>query len=492
MPKLLLFLILISFQTLTSQENTKESSYKDVYKALEQKIEHSRALTSKALYPEAYDEIWEVLITADSIKNPKIKYKAYLHLSSLYSIFFKKEQAISAIDSVFFYAKKSGDFKNTNVKFNLYYTAALTFRMNGDYLKAQEYLATAEQLLDVKKGNNVYFFTEKAHLYTLTNRYKEAEEILTSIENDITSKHQFASIVYSMLGDLYVAKKQPQKALIYYNKCLAVINQQKSRIGLKVDLLKKISKLNSELGNYKLAFQQMNVSKNLGDSLFGSQSDRNNRLFQIKDSYRKSILENNRIQKEQQLQLAKNEKDKFRLQFIFAIILFLLTTVGAFFGIRLQRKKHQIEKKLATERANAEIEIQKKELAVTALQLMEKDKLLNEIKQGLEAVKKQDDDIQIAHLKSTIKVNSTKMWEDFEARFVQVNTSFYNSLGKKHPDLSRNELKLCPLVKLNFSTKEMSQLLGISNDGVNKARYRLRKKLDLQRDVNLTTYMNSI
>ena len=121
-----------------------------------------------------------------------------------------------------------------------------------------------------------------------------------------------------------------------------------------------------------------------------------------------------------------------------------------------------------------------------------KDKLLNEIKQGLEAVKKQDDDIQIAHLKSTIKVNSTKMWEDFEARFVQVNTSFYNSLGKKHPDLSRNELKLCALVKLNFSTKEMSQLLGISNDGVNKARYRLRKKLDLQRDVNLTTYMNSI
>ena len=53
MPKLLLFLILISFQTLTSQENIKESSYKDVYKALKQKIEHSRALTSKALYPEA-------------------------------------------------------------------------------------------------------------------------------------------------------------------------------------------------------------------------------------------------------------------------------------------------------------------------------------------------------------------------------------------------------------------------------------------------------
>lgn len=492
MPKLFIFFILISFQTLVCQEKSKRIVNKDNYKALEQKLEHSKALTSKALYPEAYDEIWEVLITADAIKNAKIKYKAYQHLSTLYSIFYKKNKAIAAIDSVFFYAKKSGDFNKTNIKFNLYYSAALTFRMNGNYQKAKEYLTIAEQLLDSSKGNKVYFFTEKAHLYTLTNKYKDAEEILLSIVNKITAKHQYASIVYSMLGDLYMAKKEYKKALFYYNKSLLVINKQKSRIGLKADLLKKTSKINSELKNYKLAFQQMNLSKTLGDSLFGSQSERNNRLFEIKDSYRKSIIESNRIQKEQQLQLAKNEKDKFRLQFIFAVTLFLLTTVATFFVIRLQRKKHQIEKNLATERANAELEIQKKELAVTALQLMEKDKLLNEIKQGLEAVKKQDDDVQIAQLKSTINVNSTKMWQDFEARFVQVNTSFYKSLGEKHPNLSRNELKLCALVKLNFSIKEMSQLLGISNDGVSKARYRLRKKLALQRDENLTAYMNSI
>ena len=69
---------------------------------------------------------------------------------------------------------------------------------------------------------------------------------------------------------------------------------------------------------------------------------------------------------------------------------------------------------------------------------------------------------------------------------------FYESLGKKHTNLSRNELKLCALIKLNFSTKEMSQLLGVSTDTVNKARYRLRKKLELQREDNLFTYISSI
>lgn len=486
----LLFLIvfaLIPFQ--------KEYSQDSNHKKLEVKLLESQELTTKAFYPEAYDKLWDVLIAADSINNPTIKYKAYKQLSVLYSIFHKKKQAISTIDSVFLYAKKSKDFYNPEIKLSLYYAAALTHRMNNNYKEAKNLLVISEHILDSLKiplTKQIYILTEKAHLNTLTGNHVNAEKILKSIFKQISSEHPYASIVYSMLGDLYIRKKENKNALLYYNKCLKVITKQNSRIGLKVDLLEKISKLNKEIGNYKIAFQQMNLSKVLGDSLFGSQSKRNKQLFEIKDSYRLTILENNRIKKEQELKLVKAQKEKLNLQLIFSVILFLITALAAFFGIKLIRKKHTIEKKLVEERANAEIEIKKKELAVTALQIIEKDKLLEEIKKGLEEVKKQKDDKSVEKIKSTIKVNSKKTWQEFETRFIQVNSTFYESLGKKHQNMSRNELKLCALMKLNFSTKEMSQLLGVSADSVNKARYRLRKKLSLQRDDNLVAYINSI
>ncbi|NJB82148.1 tetratricopeptide repeat protein [Wenyingzhuangia aestuarii] len=464
-------------------------------KSIEQDLQKAKDLTTHAYYPEAYDKLWNVLILSDSLHNSKIKYKAYKNLSQLYSIFHEKEKAFMAIDSMFVYAKQQKVFTNPKVKSNLYYTAALTYRMNDEYDVATKYLAISEHILDSLHSSfndKLYVLTEKAHLYTLTKNYSASEKLLTEIVQKVSKQHHYASIINSMLGDLYAQKGENKKALTYYNRSLEILSKKKNRVGLKVGLLEKTAKINGKLGMYKIAFQQMTSSKVLGDSLFGGQSERNKELFEIKDSYRTAILQNKRIQKEQELKLIKTQKEKLNIQLIFSTILFILTVIVSFFGMKLIRKKHATEKKLARERARAEVEIKEKELAVTALQLMQKDKLLEEIKKGLENVKKDKDDVSVEQIKSTIKVNATKTWEEFETRFVQVNSSFYESLSHKHPNLSRNELKLCALIKLNFSTKEMAQLLGVSADSINKARYRLRKKLALNRDDNLVAYINSI
>ncbi|MDG1805142.1 hypothetical protein [Flavicella sp.] len=461
---------------------------------IQQELEESKQLTSLAYYPEAYDKIWEVLKTSDSLNNPDIKYKAYKNLTLLYSIFYKKDKAISAIDSMFYHAKRSGVYEVPVDKSNLFFAAALTYRMNQEYELAQKHLSVSQRILDSLNTpikNKIYVLTEQAHLHTLTGNYKESEDLIFSLSDEISDNHDYSSIIYSMLGDLFAKQNRNKEALQYYEKSLQLISEQKIRQGLRVGLLEKTSLLYKELGNYKLAYEQINESKSLGDSLFGSQSQRNKQLFEIKDSYRKSIIANNRIKKEQELKLVNAEKEKLNAQLLFSILLIVISIIASVIVIKLLRNKHQVEKRLAKERAKAEIEIKKKELAVTALQLIEKDKLLEEIKKGLDDVNK-DGSNSVEKIKSTIKVNSAKTWEEFETRFIQVNSSFYESLGNKHKNLSRNELKLCALVKLNFSTKEMAQLLGISADSVNKARYRLRKKLDLQRDENLVTYINSI
>ena len=64
-------------------------------------------------------------------------------------------------------------------------------------------------------------------------------------------------------------------------------------------------------------------------------------------------------------------------------------------------------------------------------------------------------------------------------------------LHERHPGLSNNERMMCAYLKMNLSTKEIAPLLNISVRGVETMRYRLRKKLGLEREDNLTDYLNN-
>ena len=80
-------------------------------------------------------------------------------------------------------------------------------------------------------------------------------------------------------------------------------------------------------------------------------------------------------------------------------------------------------------------------------------------------------------------------WEHFMQYFDEVHGDFSRRLRQEFPQLSPQDLKLCAYLRMNLSTKEIAQLLNITIRGVEIARYRLRKKLMLQRTVNLAEYI---
>ncbi len=73
----------------------------------------------------------------------------------------------------------------------------------------------------------------------------------------------------------------------------------------------------------------------------------------------------------------------------------------------------------------------------------------------------------------------TRAWEEFEYRFQQIYSGFYERLNQEHPDLTLNERRLCAFLKLDMTTKEISDITGQSIRAVNMARFRLRQKLNL-------------
>jgi DNA-binding CsgD family transcriptional regulator len=66
---------------------------------------------------------------------------------------------------------------------------------------------------------------------------------------------------------------------------------------------------------------------------------------------------------------------------------------------------------------------------------------------------------------------------------------FFSKLKKRYPTLTPNDLRLCSYLRMNFTTKEIANLSNISTRAVEIARYRLRSKLGLSHDVNLTEFL---
>jgi len=69
---------------------------------------------------------------------------------------------------------------------------------------------------------------------------------------------------------------------------------------------------------------------------------------------------------------------------------------------------------------------------------------------------------------------------------------FLNRLAGLYPDLSRMELKIAGLLRLNLSTKEVADRLCLSERSIRNHRYRLRKKLHLSAGEGLTTFLVSL
>lgn len=134
-----------------------------------------------------------------------------------------------------------------------------------------------------------------------------------------------------------------------------------------------------------------------------------------------------------------------------------------------------------------------KELANQTMDLIRKNKFLAKIKEELEKTKNSSSDTflkeKISSLISKIDkdVDHSKQWEVFETAFDDVHEDFLNRLKLRYPTLTPKELKLCAYLRMNISTKEIAPLMNISIRGVEICRYRVRKKLNIDRDTNLTS-----
>lgn len=163
-----------------------------------------------------------------------------------------------------------------------------------------------------------------------------------------------------------------------------------------------------------------------------------------------------------------------------------------------QKERERQEKEIIRLRAQnleAELSFKGKELASSTMMLIKKNEVLIEIKAELEAQKEKlgvhypnKYFTKVIHLIDS-NLSSEDDWKIFQANFDLIHENFFRNLRTQYPDLTPNDLKICSLLRLNLTTKDVANFLGISPRGVEIARYRLRKKLHLPTDKNLVDFL---
>ena len=155
---------------------------------------------------------------------------------------------------------------------------------------------------------------------------------------------------------------------------------------------------------------------------------------------------------------------------------------------RLQTEKLESEKEL--QELNKAIDKKNRDLTYKAIVIAQKESMHKSMLKQLSNLSKQDkvkkSDLQ--ELMSNLKANTNNNhWNEFESHFTSVHPLFYSSLNERYPNLTAGEYKLCSFLKMNLSSKEIALITGKSQQSVDVARSRLRKKMGLENHENISS-----
>jgi ligand-binding sensor domain-containing protein len=163
--------------------------------------------------------------------------------------------------------------------------------------------------------------------------------------------------------------------------------------------------------------------------------------------------------------------------------------------IEIEQQKERELSQLEEKKIESELRHVNNLLAASTMNLVVKNEFIETIKEELKAVKKKGNAIETKMaLEQIVKEIDTSLrlqedWNQFEYHFDQVHGDLLKRLRDEFTDLSPNEQKLCVFLRLNLNTKEIANLMSISIRGVELARYRLRKKLRLDKGQNLSKFI---
>lgn len=341
-----------------------------------------------------------------------------------------------------------------------------------DYVQASEKLEEATRIL---KKLNAQGNSDSLHYGSYLITYAKLE----------LTHGKYASAEDKLKKALVNLRNSPKDMMKYY-PVLAELYEKTGRKNLAIEALK-----NQLLINEQIAREKTNTNIH---ALLRFQESRIKKEFKLLSE----LIE------------SQEKVNVLKIQLIVgtsSLVLIILLII--FYKYRTnQRKKREIieiekdmtqlklrNKSLESRQLKDELNFKSKDLVSFAIDITRKHDFIKEILNRLNKLKTAKD-IK-TNLKETIIYTKSQLLIDnnlqlFQDNINKINHEFMARLQEIYPDLTLNEQQICALLRLQLTTKEIATVKNISPDSVKVLRHRLRKKMKLDSNTNLTKFLDDL
>lgn len=452
------------------------------------------------IYNYAVESFFKAISCFDKLHQDADKFYAMNEIASVFKVMKQYKIALKFYNQILDYTVSS---KNINGQGAVLNNIADLYKELKDYDLALEYF---EKAIAVTKKTNLLYnlavvYNNKAKVEFLSFKYKNALDSYNEAFNLINpeAKSFLAVNILLNITEVYLAEKNIAQCKYYQDMIKSLISRinDKKLLSRYYDIMSKVNMLEN---NYKIALENRILYEKLNDSLNSEVSYE--QISDIRIDYETRLKK-----KENELLTAENSNlKKNKLLLLVAILLIIIVFVSVVIVLILKyrnTKQKELIYRQDTELIKKELlllkddhEIGQKELVVNVLRENIAKESINDIIEELKSVSLKGNESVKSSIKAVIKkldkntVDDT--WEKFEKHFSKVNDRFYINLQQKHPDLTPGEKRLCALLLINLSSKEIAAITNQTFRSVTTARYRLRQKLGLKHEDFIINYLESM
>ncbi|MCE7063400.1 tetratricopeptide repeat protein [Dyadobacter sp. CY343] len=422
----------------------------------------------------------------------------YLHVMSINNLYFHNYQKVVQLMQS---AIRLPPY-NINLHVQRYNTLAIAYE-NLNLLDSAIYFFKRTRDIAISIGNPTWPYIAIGNLgsvYQKQGRYREALNMMMQdyINSRYKNRHPILARNTAIgIASIWQRFGQPDSVLHY----LTISKELNTLVGNSEPMWQQQRDRKFYLNYYQVfhdyykTLGSMAMAYNYLDSLTRLRNE-TNLLYNKKDTR----LGEDRLKIQQQLaDISAQQADKKRILTRFQFILGVVGLLVVILSLRyyLLRLRHSKDRMIAEKEREIQLELQKKtetrlvqanvELEQYMHHLKEKSELVETLRQQIDNWRKLPDleNQQLDNLVNqlaNIKLLTPDDWNDFRKRFNQAFAGELDQLKLNYGDLTVAEERLYALEKMNVSTTQIAWMLGISKESVRKARYRLRKKINLSED----------
>lgn len=348
-----------------------------------------------------------------------------------------------------------------------------------------------------------------ANCYVYLGKYENGREVLNRCIAAVkrTKNSNVLAKVYGNVGIWYLqqVKNHPSRdkeTLDRYNLQIAIKNL---RIAARVhDSLQQLNELKQWYYNLKQAYGLLGPADStlkyfekyisVRDTLFSIEKQR--RIAEL-EAVRDVAARDRKIavlKKEGELRQLRETGLWIGLMLLAIIAILLILWLKAKAKQAKQAEKHAEHRQ---QQLQENLDLRNRQLTSHALQLLQKNALMESLKEDIKELHKTVDEgprKALGQLMAQVSqgLQLDQDWEKFKIYFEEVHPTFFKSLDQHSSGLTQNEMRHAAMVKLGISVKESASILKVEPGSVKMARNRLKKKLALDATDDLNTFLRAI